>query len=111
MAKGRVMLGEELLLKPVKLKALVLGAGLALIGLAGAALADNHWPKCASPYYSNKPQPKTDDSKYCQGSNWGYTEDSKCKCPNPNYKPDQKDKCKSSWINNWGDTKPIYSCE
>jgi hypothetical protein len=52
---GGTKLREKLLLKPVKLKALVLGCGLALIGLTSAAWADNsNAQKCASPYYSGK---------------------------------------------------------
>ena len=106
---GGTKLREKLLLKPVKLKALVLGCGLALIGLTSAAWADNsNAQKCASPYYSGKIK---GDSKYCWSENYRWTTDSKCKCPNPN-RPEDKNVCRST-AESWplGGKEQVYTCE
>ena len=122
MAKGRVMLGEELLLTPVNLKALALGTGLALIGLTGAAWAQSY-PTCKQQSGATRSmQPGT--ATVCQTQQFpggtsdadtnGYGRDeavSQCKCPG--YYQSHTQKCKYSQVLNNGQPFPptVYSCQ
>jgi hypothetical protein len=98
---------EKLLLKPVNLKAFVLGAGLSMIGLVGtSAMAEDVCKQNHNGTVSN-------DSKHCRGENHMYTMNKSCICPNPNNSRDPNQeftkKCKSLF------EEPllgyVYTCE
>ena len=97
---------EKLLLKPVNLKAFVLGAGLSMIGLAGtSAMAADKCKQYRGGHVSN-------DSKHCRGENHMYTKNKSCICPNPNNSrdPNQEFTKKCKWpLDPFGDY--AYTCE
>ena len=102
---------EKLLLVFVKLKAFVLGAGLATIALTGAAWAGA--PKCNT----NAGGSNDGNNKYCihakGGKNYYAATNADCKCPNPDFRSERTRKCQYSFPGAVYPNLPgtFYTCE
>jgi len=90
----------RLFLEPVKLKSLVLGVGLAVMGMTGSAWAGKFCKNVQS-WGAVR-----DGGTYCLSKDYPYTRNSKCKCPNPDYNSDKTSKCLLKAI-----PETIYHCE
>jgi len=102
---GGTTLREKLLLKPVKLKALVLGCGLAAIGIVGTSAMANQW--CKQDHTGDK----TNSPTYCRGDGHMFSRSSSCKCPNPGSSkdPNQEFTRKCSQVDTWDQV--VWTCE
>jgi hypothetical protein len=90
----------------VNLKILVLGAGLAVMGMTGSAWADS--PACKNIQQTS--DKIRDGGTYCLSKDYPYTSNGKCKCPNPNYNSNKTQKCR---LYNSRTMAPsyVYHCE